>query len=495
MACATSVPVGSNLTTMSKKQNFITQAAKLGDYILIGAGFLCLLTVAYFAYYYSWTGERQFRSWTGNLLYYVLPTLLALSLFASLRLKETFRINLALVSVSMVLSMYAGELFVWYQSTLPVDSGAELVRIAKQFGVTHYDLRSKGEVVFDLRQEGIDAVPAFIPLGLLKEQGDGSVKSVISIKGAEVLPLAGIANKVTVFCNESGEYLIYRSDEHGFHNPAGLWKSNRIDVAALGDSFTQGMCVPSDENFVEHIRKRYPTTLNLGMAGEGPLFMLAGLKEYLPSIRPKAVLWFYFEENDPIELKKEARTPLLMRYLERNFKQGLLARQSEIDEALTQYVANELAKGRPVRRKPVAKQSPGLTAVVEDVVKLGTLRQKLGLAFDRHVQLPEFTETTLELFRKILSEAKTTVAGWGGTLYFVYLPSWERYGDPDRASVDRDQVLRVVKDVGIPLIDINPVFQAHPDPVSLYPFRRWGHYNKEGHRVVGEAVLKSVASN
>jgi hypothetical protein len=43
------------------------------------------------------------------------------------------------------------------------------------------------------------------------------------------------------------------------------------------------------------------------------------------------------------------------------------------------------------------------------------------------------------------------------------------------------------------VVDINDGFQAHADPLSLFPFRRLGHYNEEGHRLVAETVLKSIA--
>ena len=56
-----------------------------------------------------------------------------------------------------------------------------------------------------------------------REQDDGRLTgpSFININGAEVFPLAGVANKFTVFCNEMGEYTNYESDEHGFNNPRG----------------------------------------------------------------------------------------------------------------------------------------------------------------------------------------------------------------------------------------------------------------------------------
>jgi hypothetical protein len=172
----------------------------------------------------------------------------------------------------------------------------------------------------------------------------GGMRSAIDIHGDEVIPLGGVANKVTVLCNESGGWITYTSDEHGFNNPTGIWQSGQIDIAALGDSFTQGYCVPREKSFVGLIRQAYPATLNLGMAANGPIYMLATLQEYLPRFKPKVVLWFYFEGNDLVELQIEKKSGLLMGYLRNGLTQGLVARQKDIDQALTNYIEREAAK-------------------------------------------------------------------------------------------------------------------------------------------------------
>src|SRR5207247_577135 len=96
--------------------------------------------------------------------------------------------------------------------------------------------------------------------------------------------------------------------------------------------------VPSEKNFVALIRNRYPATLNLGETGNGPLTELATLKEYLPGLKPKIVLWCYFEGNDLADLKGEHANALLMSYLNGNYSQGLLREQANIDQALTIYL-------------------------------------------------------------------------------------------------------------------------------------------------------------
>ena len=64
------------------------------------------------------------------------------------------------------------------------------------------------------------------------------------------------------------------------------------------------------------------------------MFELATLEEYLQPLHPKIVLWFYYEGNDLIDLQKERKNKLLMRYLNGNFSQNLIALQSEIDRAI-----------------------------------------------------------------------------------------------------------------------------------------------------------------
>jgi hypothetical protein len=362
----------------------------------------------------------------------------------------------------------------------------------KQFGV-QFDFRDRLEVIADFQKHGIEAVPAVIPRFLLKKPKSDSVRPLDNSDGADITPLGGVADKMTVLCNESGEYVTYHSDQYGFHNPKDIWRSAPVEIAAVGDSFVQGYCVPSNKNFVALIRNRYPMTLNLGMAGEAPLLMLATIKEYLPSFHPKIVLWFYFEGNDLIDLLDERQSPILMRYLKEDFSQRLIARQDEVDQFLTGYIAKERAKKLNEVQKP-AKTGAGFLRVV----KLSSLRQRLGVVYGQgpdEAKAWSKREESINLFRDILSEAKSQVGTWGGTLYFVYLPAWERYagGKMGFGTGARETVLTAVKDLNVPIIDIHLALQADGDPLSVFPFRGHGHYNQKGHDIVAKEVLKVLA--
>jgi hypothetical protein len=489
------------------KTQRIGRLAGFANFVLISGGALCVLMLFYSIYHYGLTGRRSFTSPMGMVLYYGVPVVLAGVFFALLRLERIKRISVALLLVSIGLSIHAANLFLALTDarvtranrTLWLRPGdvEDIVELAKEYGV-RFDTRSKLQVISDLNAKGIDAFPSLVPLVLLQQQPDGTRRSVITLDGVETLPHGGVSGRVTVYCNEEGEWVVYESDEHGFHNPKGIWGSDSVDIVALGDSFTQGGCVPSDKNFVSVIRERYPKTLNLGMAGQGPLNTLATLKDYVQALKPRIVLWFFYEGNDIGDLLYERQSPLLMRYLERDFSQNLLGRQPEIDQALAKYIETEKAvRAVPPKPMTMAETIGRARSVLGALLKLNALRQRFGLVYGDSSQSSQYTEadvkTTMDLLDSAVREAKATVDAWGGKLYFVYLPERDSCIDSSRSVGDRAQIMNIVKRKGIPLIDLHRAFRAQSDPLVLFPFRRLGHYNQQGHRFVGDEVLKSIS--
>jgi hypothetical protein len=183
-----------------------------------------------------------------------------------------------------------------------------------------------------------------------------------------------------------------------------------------------------------------------------------------------------------------------MKYLDPSFSQGLMERQQEIDHVLQAYLDEAIRSNAypydaeqflklHFLRKSVAtlmKKRPPVNGVAAEVVE--TL-QRFGAPLQ---------EADRALFRRILTEANHLVASWGGQIYFVYLPTWERFRLPDLASKDRDAVLNLVKELGMRLIDLNPIFEQHPDPLSLFPTRRYAHYNDAGHALVAQEILRHL---
>jgi hypothetical protein len=233
------------------------------------------------------------------------------------------------------------------------------------------------------------------------------------------------------------------------------------------------------------------------MAGNGPLVELGTLREYAAAFSPRVVLWFYFE-NDLIELQKEEQNSLLLRYLDGDFRQGLVSIQEDIDHALGAFIEGEKAALMSQRFRKPERQPRAYLDRLSSFVKLSQLRKKIGFIYgstpEQEAKLAGFYGLTMDLFRKTLTHAKILTEQSGGKLVFVYLPGWGHYGNEIGVREEaRDQVLAIVRSLNLSLIDIHRVFQSHSDPLSLFPFRGFGHYNEEGHRLVAEEVLSEVA--
>lgn len=435
---------------------------------------------------------------------------LALLLVLALRLRESARVNSVLLGVSTLAVVYLAELFLAFSGpassslgaqawlSFPQDANVEVAaeRIKTLQGSRQkFDTRSRLEVVREMRSQGVNAYPDVFPMVLFEPASSTTIRSVFASQQGEFLPLAGMSETTTVFCNESGEYVVYESDEHGFHNPRGIWEKRPIEAVALGDSYTHGVCVPSEKGFVAIARSERPRLVNLGINGHGPLTSLATLKEYGPILKPRLVLWFYYEGNDLRDLDGwEKGSPLLMKYLTTSFSQHLFERQPEIDRTLKHYLEAAMTKASG-------------SVPLEKIVKLQHLRQAVWSFYERRpaeqglpAELLGYLRRTgasaapedLELFERILTEAQATAQVWNGRLVFVYLPTWERYRIPELASKDRDRVLNIARRLNLHVMDMHEVFAAHPDPLSLFPFRRYAHYNESGHKLVGEAVLRQM---
>lgn len=403
-----------------------------------------------------------------------------------LRLREGIQANIVTVAISLVVGLYLVEGAITF---LGLGQFSDLVAtsqlaLARDVG---YDQRTQLQVIEDLIDSGVEAVPALRP-------------HIVLTMSKELLPLGGISGKTTVSSNESGRYMIYPSDRYGFNNPDSEWDAEEVEWLLTGDSFTEGMAVQPGEDIAGQLRViTQKSAISIGRGGNGPLMELAALIEYAGAVKPKKVLWIYFEGNDlKDDFQRDKGNLLLLQYMQDGFSQNLINRQKEIDSRLREYVLD--AGVQPQLKAREAQMRAEMERHKTHWMRLGAIRKSIG--FDRRgVDFGDDADCDVDhhlddpLFAKILLKAKSKVATWGGTLYFVYLPEPIRY---KIAIISHDRfrkkakVIDFVKGLDIPVIDMHQkVFVGHSDPLSL--FTSLSHHNTaEGYAEIAKIIAENI---
>jgi hypothetical protein len=357
---------------------------------------------------------------------------------------------------------------------------------AKKDGVA-YDGRTRLEVLADLHSHGVVAWPPFYPYLLLN--------SPLRIGDENILPLGSIANARTVCCNESGQYVSYTTDEHGFRNPPGSWSNVPPDVAIVGASSAVSECVDEPDSLVTLLRARYPRTITVGAGGNGPLLELASIREYLPAVKPRLVLWLFGEVHTPEYFEGEAHNPLVLRYLDPSFGQGLADKQKQIDHAIASWFDRGIQEQEAQR---------SLAHRTRDFAALKDTRMLMYYFVTAESSQPKpRAEFDGMLYERVLLEGVRTVSQWGGTVAVVYWPDSSRYpagpGYSPRnvLALDqaRDRVLAIAKRSGVPVIDLSHSFPEKDSAAAnarfFYPFP--AHFKPAGYRLAARQLMTAMA--
>ena len=421
---------------------------------------------------------EYFWSTAGIVVCFGVPLAVCLGLGASIFASRIVKIQILVSAFSILVAVYAFEGYAAWQVVQATQAKSAPSGPTSQ---------SRFEIVRDLRGKGEDAQPLSSGVTVYVMQGAKMPEADLQVEGRPLLPLGSISHVPIVLCNEAGPWIVEENDQHGFRNPDQAWTLSSLDIAALGDSFTQGLCVKREDSFVGVLREKHPKLLNLGMGGYGPLLELAALKDYLPERKPQVLLWFFFE-NDFENLLHELRQPVLKRYLdEPDFRQGLEKFQPEIDAAHRRIVDAAMKQEEEAEKK--AQSATPAEVSVGDLLKLENTRERLNLTYQRPT-----LEKELASFKRVMTEAKRVSGTWNGRILFVLLPDWKTLNAKTPYSA-KDGIFRALDELQIEHMDAYEALSQKPDIDALFPIQRQamrlvapGHYNEAGHRAVGEAV-------
>ncbi len=373
------------------------------------------------------------------------------------------------VFLSVLVSLY---MFETYQILFNAKNGYEKI-IEKYYNETgkEYDERTKYEIYNDLKKVNKDISVSIYPMSHLKK------------KEIEIFPLSGISNVNSIHCNENGYYSIYKSDRYGFNNPDEAWDKYSIDFLLIGDSYTHGACVNRPNDIGSVLRKlSNKNVINLAFTGNGPLIQYAVLKEYInPNV--KNILWIYYAGNDLTDLNRELDNEILKKYLSNEkFHQNLISKQSLIDKINKQTLNNLIVDTQFQNLKKNSK----LKYKILKFLQLDRTKDKIKVLFLKN----NYKVENLEVFEKILKQAKELSLNNNSKLYFIYLPDFYRHRDANYPTGEERIIESLVQKLDIPIINIQKKFFQNRDKLKYYPFKIRHHYTKEGYLEITKTIYK-----
>ena len=434
---------------------------KFSTYILRSTFLLAVFLIAYMV------EKRDFSQANYNEilhfgLYYIFPVLFFSFICIGISfIKKPIQTVTLVYMGAIIFAIYAAEIYLQYTT---IDYTSNITRAAKEHNYS-YDERNKEEIVSDLSRN-TKAYPFF----------------TVRQEYKDLLPLGNIPNVLIVYCNELGQYMKFVTDRHGFNNPNAIWNEESVDIVALGDSFTQGACMPENNGFVNMIRNEYSSIINLAIA-DHPQANLAAMIEYALPKRPKYILWFHYAGNDLSGIAQDKGHQMYNKYIYEDFLQNLIQRENEVEEEMLKFYEENKHRILNVTKKSIYDE-----IILKQVLKLYYLRTRLGQSRNLDGVFD------FRLFHDIMKKAKETAKAANSKLIFVNIPTLRQAFITD-SDPNYRKTYDTIHALGIEWLDISPAIISSEDPSGLYAFRgSGGHFSYKGNRLVAEVLLEKILS-
>jgi len=322
---------------------------------------------------------------------------------------------------------------------------------------------------------------------------------------------------VRVLCNSRG----LRDRERSLAKPPGMQR-----LVALGDSFMWGYGVENEQMFTSRLEGllEHTEVLNFGVNGYSTVQELVRLETdglaYAPDTAVLSFCWNDLDSNlddkeggrPAVELGSDGEVRIVNRPVREAWKSGTkqwLRHNSRLVAALDYVTALQR-----MRRRMQATADAG--AMRPDSAEAE--RQDTEVRESEFTLLDLFGPPTSEVdrawlvFQSLIGRIRDRMNESGGKVLVVFVAIREarseeafraalvaRYENSDRPlDLDWDrpaQRLRGICDeLGIPFLDLNPVFRAYDRPDELF-LPTNGHWSAAGHALAAEAVADKLSAS
>jgi len=284
-------------------------------------------------------------------------------------------------------------------------------------------------------------------------------------------------------------------DKNGFRNDQDL---TNAEIAVVGDSYVESQMIPGSMLATTRLAGIMLTTVaNLGQSGYGPQQELAVLKRYALPLRPKYVVWVFYEGNDLLDVQEYAgMVSLLSSRLnsmgivwDRSFTKNSL---SWLTHAVQECVPPPKIPAVPAtlvddqgreQRVYVKGRSSSSSPTKQD---LDALKTSVAAIEEAHQLLQEQGTRLIVVLAPTAFRVYHDVArfehGGGNTT-----PPWVLDDLPDRL---RKMIFEIAPDIGY--LDLTSALKAAAKEHKLVFLSDDTHWSSEGHRVVAETLAEAL---
>lgn len=271
-------------------------------------------------------------------------------------------------------------------------------------------------------------------------------------------------------------------------------KPGQSRVVVLGDSLVLSVQVPVDQTFMARLERELSAAdpsrewqvINAGVQGYGPVDEWLFYEHVVDALEPDIVLIVAFVGNDATEAFDKAA------WLETGGRPAAPAAEAAVTWA------------RRVARSSMVLQNARLRwdQLRPDPGGPGAERPLASYLATPPVEVTRGLEVARDAFGRIAQLA----AGRGADTAFVLMPARFQLDDGDygrlnaRVQAAGHELVRqaaserfqdALRPLGLPILDLLPVFQAQEDPAGLF-FQRNIHLTPRGHEVAGHALAGFV---
>jgi lysophospholipase L1-like esterase len=277
----------------------------------------------------------------------------------------------------------------------------------------------------------------------------------------------------------------FRDAEHARTKDVGT-----IRILGLGDSFTFGWGVALEQTFLkqlevrlQHVTDRPVEVFNIAVPGWGLNQYYIALREFGVAYQPDLVIVGYWTDdlNGP-PVDKLGAVPNSTWEGERQapLRGGTLHHLRIFN--FFYHLADDIKYRNRSKRIPHLHDVQARRA--EWTTRPNYLISDPG---------PEATEKYGKQLRDHLSRIDQLVAENGAALVVVLIPDYSQLFHPEFQHINR--VMKTTTDaLGIPLIDMTPLYEATEETQPNYLWPLDGHTNQVGHKAIADVLLPAVCS-